>query len=486
MSELTQIAGSAGPITRDVEGHRSELVRGLGLWPATAAVVGVVIGTAIFLVGSEVARDTRSAALSIAAWIGGGLLALCGALCLAELGAAMPCAGGIYAYLTRGLGPAWGFLYGWTSSTVIETATCAGIAAGFLRLIGFLVPAVATPLFSFHIPGLFQAKTYEFAFTVAQPSAAGVILLLTALNYLSVRSGGRIQLLATSLKVGAIAVLIALGFVSQRGDSANLLPSSMPIAAGAAGAFLAALVPIMWAYNGWHLLGPVGEEVENPGKNFPRALVFSMLAVMALYVLANWVYLRVLAFPGVAQSSHVASDVFQMLVGKGGAKWLTIAMMISGLGCLHINILAAARIPFAMARDGLFFRFAKKVQPTFRSPSGGLLFVGGVSALLALSGTYEELLSLVIFALWIFLSLSAVALIRLRITEPALARPYSTWGYPCAPILFLVSGLAMTINLWLDRPIRSSIGLGIILIGLPFYFYWRKRSDVTVSLDTTG
>src|SRR5215467_5990852 len=163
MRELTQIAGSAGPVTRDVEGHRSELMRGLGLWPATASVVGVVIGQAIFLVGSEVARDTRSAALSVAAWIVGGLLALCGALCLAELGAAMPRAGGIYAYLMRGLGPAWGFLYGWSSSTVIETAACAAVAAGFLRLLRFLVPAVATPLFALHIPGLFQARTYDFA-----------------------------------------------------------------------------------------------------------------------------------------------------------------------------------------------------------------------------------------------------------------------------------------------------------------------------------
>ena len=473
----------SGHSTSNFKGDAAGLVRGLGLWSATASVVGVVIGTAIFLVGSEVARDTRSAALSIAAWIVGGLLALCGALCLAELGAAMPCAGGIYAYLTRGLGPAWGFLYGWTSSTVIETATCAGIAAGFLRLLGFLMPPVATPVFSLHIPGLFQGKTYEFAFTAAQPLAAGVILLLTAINYLSVRSGGRIQLLATSLKVGAIAVLIALGFVSQRGDSANLLSSSMPVAAGAVGAFLTALVPVMWAYSGWHLLGPVGEEVENPGKNFPRALVFSMLAVMALYVLANSIYLRVLALSGVAQSSHVASDAFEMLVGKGGAKWLTIAMMISGLGCLHINILTAARIPFAMARDGLFFRFAKRVQPSFRSPSGGLLFVGGVSALLALSGTYEELFSLVIFALWIFFSLSVVALIRLRRIEPTLTRPYCTWRYPWTPILFLAGSLAMTVKLWLDRPVRSSIGLGIILLGLPFYFHWRKKSIVGASGD---
>jgi basic amino acid/polyamine antiporter, APA family len=156
-------------------------------------------------------------------------------------------------------------------------------------------------------------------------------------------------------------------------------------------------------------------------------------------------------------------------------------MMISALGCLHASILSAARIPFAMARDGLFFKFAQKVNPTFRSPSGGLLFVGGISALLALSGTYDELYSLVVFALWIFLTLSVVALIRLRRVEPTLSRPYSTWGYPWTAILFLVSGFAMTVNLWLDRPVRCSIGLGIILLGLPFYFHWRKTCDVSVT-----
>ncbi len=486
MSELTQRVISGPSRISEHEGDASELVRGLGLWSATAAVVGVVIGTAIFLVGSEVAHDTASAALSVAAWIGGGLLSLCGSLCLAELGAAMPRAGGMYAYLTRAVGPAWGFLYGWTSSTIVETATCAGIAAGFIRLVGFLVPAAATPLFFLHIPEPFHAKTYEFAFSAAQPLAAGAIVLITAINFLSVRSGGRIQLLVSSLKVGAIAAVIALGFISQKGNFASLEPGSTAIGAGTAGAFLAALVPVMWAYSGWHLLGYVGEEVENPGKNIPRALVYGMLAVIALYVLANFVYLRVLGIASVAHSPHVASDVLEMLVGKGRAKWLTIAMMISALGCLHANILTAARIPFAMARDGLFFKFAERVQPTFRSPSGGLLFVGAVAALLALTGSYEELFSLVIFALWIFLCLSVVALIRLRITEPALPRPYRTWGYPWTPILFLVGGLAMTVNLWLDRPVRSSIGLGVILLGLPFYFHWRKKLDVAVSPNIGG
>lgn len=484
MSQLTHRLFSGPSRTSEQEGDASGLVRGLGLWPATAAVVGVVIGQAVFLVGSEVARDTRSANLSIAAWVVGGLLALCGSLCLAELGAAMPHAGGMYAYLTLGLSPAWGFLYGWASSTIVETAAGAAVAAGFVRLVSFLVPAAATPLFVLHIPGPFQAKTYEFAFTAAQPSAATVIVLLTAINFLSVRSGGRIQLLLSSLKVGAIAALIVLGLVSQKGNFASLGPGSTDLSAGNAGAFLAALAPVMWAYSGWHLLGPVGEEVKDPGKNIPRALVYGMLAVILLYVLANFVYLRVLGITTIAQSPHVASDVLGRLIGEGGAKWLTLAMMISALGTLHVTILTAARIPFAMARDGLFFKFAERVQPTFHSPSGGILLIGAVTALLALSGTYEELFSLLIFALWIFLCLSVVALIRLRITEPALPRPYRTWGYPWTPILFLVGGLAMTVNLWLDRPVRSSIGLGIILLGLPFYFHWRKKSGGRVSPNT--
>jgi basic amino acid/polyamine antiporter, APA family len=484
MSELTGRFISGPSTIPTSERSTSELIRGLGLWSATASVVGVVIGTAIFLVGSEVARAAGSARLSLAAWIVGGLVALCGALCLSELGAAIPRAGGIYAYLARGLGPAWGFLYGWTSSTIVETAACAAVAAGFLRLVSFLVPAASAPLFSVHIPGPFQGKAYEFAFTAAQPLAAGLIVLVTAINYFSVRSGGRLQLLTTLLKVGAVAALIGLGFVSQRANFGSLLPSSTSSAPSNAGAFLAALVPVMWAYSGWHLLGPVGEEVENPGKNIPRALVYGMVALLVLYILANWVYFRVLGFANVAQSPHIASDVTEKLMGPRGAKWLTIGMMISALGCLHANILTAARIPFAMARDGLFFKFAERLHPTFRSPSGGLLFVGGLAALLALSGTYQELYSLVIFALWIFLTLSVVALIRLRRIEPLLPRPYAAWGYPWTSILFLIAGLAMTANLWLDRPMRCSIGLGVVLVGLPFYFHWRKKSNGRVSPNT--
>lgn len=363
------------------------------------------------------------------------------------------------------------------SSFIEKPAEHATVAAGLLRFIGFMVPAVAAPLFILHIRVPFQKEASEFAFTAAQPLAAGVIILITAVNYLSVRSAGRIQLLLTSLKVSAILGLIALGFASQKSSPLHFGPILAPIAGGGLGAFLSALVPAMWAYNGFQDLGAMGEEVENPSKNIPRALIFGMLIIAGLYVLANCVYFRMLTFGEVARSSHVASDVFERLIGRSGGKWLTVAMMISALGTLHVGVLAGARVPFAMARDGVFFKFAKRVQPTFRTPSGALFFQGTVAALLALSGTFEELLSLVIFALWIFLSLSAIALIRLRKIEPALPRPYFTWGYPWTPCIFIAASLALTVNLWLDRPIRSSIGLAVILLGLPFYFHWREKSE---------
>src|SRR5262249_13152059 len=267
MSELTASVVSSPSKIATRERGAPELIRGLGLWSAIAVVIGYVIGSAIFLVGSAVARAAGSAPLSLAAWVVGGLLSLCGALCLAELGAELPRAGGVYAYLSRGLGPVWGFLYGWTSSTIVETAANAAVAAGFLQLVGFLVPATNTPLFSLHLSAPFQSKTSHFVFTPPPPLAAVVIVFLTALCYLSVRSAGRIQVLATSAKVGAIVALVVLGCVLPIDNSAKLLPGPTPVVSGTVSAFLAALVPIMWAYSGWHLLGPVGEEVENPGKN---------------------------------------------------------------------------------------------------------------------------------------------------------------------------------------------------------------------------
>jgi amino acid transporter len=445
-----------------------DLIRGLGLWSATAIVIGDTIGTGIFLVTSDMARAVGSAALVFAAWLIGGVIVLFGAFCYAELGAAFPKAGGPYVYLTRGLGPLWGFLFGWMSSFLERPVAMATLAAGFLRFLGFLFPIVSTPLFTSHIGG------YAFSFTAAQPLAALVVVAVTAVNYLSVRLGGGIQVLLTSLKIGAILVIVAAGVLFGKGHAAATATVVPSLGWGTVGAVLTALVPAMWAYNGFNDLGDVGEEIQNPGRNIPRAIILGLLTVGGLYLLANLVYFHALPLATLAQSQHVASDVVQTFAGSRGARWLTVAMAVSALGALHVVILTGARIPYAMARNGLFFQFAKRIHPSFRTPSGSLIFLGSLAALLALSGTYEELYSLFVFAVWIFFSLTAIALVRLRKKEPNLSRPYRAWGYPWTPLVFLTAAIALTVNLWMIRPVRSSLGLLVILGGVPFYFRWHN------------
>ncbi len=448
---------------------RSGLVRGLGLWSATAIVIGDTIGTGVFLVASDMARIVGSSRLVLAAWILGGLIVLFGAFCYAELGAAFPKAGGPYVYLSRGLGPLFGFLFGWMSSLLERPVAMATLAAGFVRFLGFLFPFVTTPLFTTHI------GSYEFHFTVAQPLAALVVVIVTAINYFSVHMSGAIQILLTSLKIGTIVIIVIGGLFFGTKHASELTPLVSSFGLGTMGALLTALVPAMWAYNGFNDLGDLGEEIVHPQKNIPRAIILGLLTVGGLYLLANITYFHVLPFASVAASEHVASDVVQSFSGSRGAAWLTVAMAISALGALHVVVLTGARIPYAMARDGVFFHFAERVHPVFRTPSGSLMFLGFIAALLALSGTFEELYSLFVLAVWIFFALTAIALLRLRRKEPSLVRPYRVWGYPWTPMIFLAAAVALTVNLWMVRPVRSSVGLGVILVGIPFFYRWRKR-----------
>jgi len=463
------VSASSPNLTAQPE--RADLIRGLGLWSATAIVIGDTIGSGIFLVSSDMARTVGSAKLVLTAWFIGGLIVLFGAFCYAELGAAFPKAGGPYVYLNRGLGPLWGFLFGWMSSFLDRPVAMATLAAGFLRFLGFLFPIVAAPLFIYHI------GRYDFIFTAAQPLAALVVVAVTVINYLNVRTGGAIQVLLTSLKIGTIAVIVVAGVLFGKHNAMETGPSvTAPLGLGTIGALLTALVPAMWAYNGFNDLGDLGEEILRPEKNIPRAIILGLLTVGGLYLLANVVYFRTLPFAALAQSQHVASDVVQSFAGSRGAVWLTIGMAISALGALHVTVLTGARIPYAMARDGVFFRFAKRIHPSFRTPSGALIFLGSVAALLALSGTYEELYSLFVFAGWIFFALTAITLFRLRRNEPDLSRPYRAWGHPWTTLVFLAAAVALTINLWMVRPVRSSLGLAVILGGIPFFYYWRKQA----------
>jgi amino acid transporter len=461
------------------------LIRGLGVWAATSIVIGAMIGQSVFLVASDMSREVGSMTRVLVVWIVGGVVVLFGAFCYAELGAAMPEAGGDYIYLSRGLGPVWGFLYGWTSALIMRPGSAAIIAAGLLRFVGFLLPSVTTPIFVWHVWLPFQPQPYPFTITAAQPLAAVVVVVVTGLNYLGVRTAGRFQVFLTTLKVVAVAAILVLG-LTARGLSGAQSALITPPAHGALVAFLTALVPVMAAYNGFQNLGSVGGEVLNPKKNLPRAAILGTSLVIGLYVLVNWVYFHVLSFSQVARSQHVASDAVTRLVGDSGAKWFTVAMIVSAFGSLHSGFLTGPRIPYAMARDGNFFGFAKRIQPRFHTPSGAVVFQGCVAILLVLTGTHQELYSYTMFATWIFLALTAVALVRLRTTESEMPRPFRVWGYPWTPLTFAAAAFVISANLWVIRPLRSSIGIAIILLGIPFLWHWRKRTGHSRAVESVS
>jgi APA family basic amino acid/polyamine antiporter len=448
-----------------------ELVRGLGGWAAAAIVVGTMIGTGIFIVPADMARSVGTIGLVFAVWIVGGALSLFGALSYAELGAALPEAGGEYAYMSRAYGPAWGYLFGWMHSIVGRPTSIATIAAGLLRFWGFLVPGVAAPIFIWHVALPFGSQPYKFVFTWAQPLAVLAIAAITSLNCLGVRLGGQVQVALTLIKIAAVVAVVALGFTLGHGSAASFHPLFTAGSATLAG-FLSALVGALWAYDGWSNVNLVGSEVINPQKNIPRALIGGVATVCGLYLLMTAACFYVMSFSSVASSAHIASDVIEKVTGHGSASWLTAAMIVCALGTLNSSILSGARVDYAMARDRLFFRQLATVHPKYRVPTNALIFQGCIAAVLALTGTFEELYSLFIFAGWIFYGLATASVIWLRFKEPNLPRPYRTWGYPIVPALFVIGALALTVSIWLDRPWRCTLGLALILLGLVFYRRW--------------
>src|SRR5215471_17978407 len=467
---------------------RLELVRGLGAWASGAIVIGTMIGTGIFLKPAEMAREGRSVSIVFAAWVVGAVLSIFGAFAFAELGSMIPEAGAEYAYLRRGFGPVYGFLFGWMHSIVGRPSSLASIAAGMMRFLSFLMPVIAAPLFTVHIaiPGLTGwIKPYDFVFTWAQPLAVVWLLIMTGVNYLGVRLGGAVQVFLTTIKITSVAIVIALAFFApisaQSGGVEPFWPAAGATGAATFSAFLATLAAALWAYDGWEDLNLVGSEVANPQKNFPRALVGGVGFVAVIYLLFSAACLKVLPFTTVAASQHIASDVVEFVKGRGAAAWITVAMAISALGSMNSSVLSGARVGYAMARDGIFFKIADGIHPKFLTPARALIFQGILASLMALSGTFEELTNLFVFAAWIFYGLAVVALFRLRRAEPDMLRPYRCPGYPWVPGTFVAGALALTVSLWLQHPGRSSIGLLLIIAGLPFYRHWAKRPQTQSS-----
>jgi basic amino acid/polyamine antiporter, APA family len=351
------------------------------------------------------------------------------------------------------------------------------IASGLLRFCVFLAPALGAPLFTARIHVPFSAAPYEFIFTWAQPGAVAAIGVMAFINFLGVRAGGRVQVFLTAIKIGALVAIIFVGLALVHPGGAGFHPLFPSTFGGTLlTGFFGALAAALWAYDGWEDLNLVGSEVENPQRNIPRALIWGVLLCAVLFILFSLAAHSALSFAAVARSRSVGSDVVALVAGRGAALWVTLAMAISAIGTLNSSVLAGARVPYAMARDGLFFRATAEVHPRFRTPGGALLFEFVLASLFALTGTFEELTSLFLFATWIFYALAVAAMIRLRRTEPELARPYRCFGYPWVPAAFLAGAATVMVTLWLARPIRSSIGLALILSGLIFYRFWQRKA----------
>jgi basic amino acid/polyamine antiporter, APA family len=418
--------------------------------------VGTIIASAIFLVPAEIALRLHATSLTVAVWIVGGIVSMLGALSIAELAAAMPRAGGGFVYLTEAFGPVWGYLYGWANGTVINPASIAAIAVAFASYFGVFVPL-----------GGVGIKVVAIASIVG----------LTLVNSLGVRAGALTQNVLTLLKIGIVAALIVIGFALPGGRAENFAPL-WPSGSWSSivGPFGLAMVAVLWAYDGWIETTYVGGEVTAPGRTLPRAIVYSTLIAVVLYVLVTVSFTYVLSPARVAGSALVASDAAQVTLGRIGAGLVAGAILISTLGANNGIVLTAARIPYAMARDGLMFRWIGGVDARWLTPVPSLLVQGVISCVLALSGTYEQLFTYVIFTEFLFYAAMCGAVIRLRRRAPDMPRPYRAWGYPFTPLAFIGFAIWLVYNTVVEKPVDSLVGIAILAAGLPLYFYWKRST----------
>jgi len=452
----------------DSQDGRFELKRALGVWSAAAIVVGTVIGSGIFLVPNTMVKNVGSPGMVFAVWIFGGMLTLFGALSYAELAAALPEAGGEYVYLREAYGPLWGYIYAWTQFGVAKSGSIATLATGFFIYLANFSPELQNIWVVVPLP-----LDHRLEIRYGQLLAMLVIALLALINYFGVKVGGNVQVAVTIIKVGLIAAIIVIGLGSGHGSASNF-QTAIPSPGGVAG-FFAALVAALWAYDGWNNVTMVASEIKNPQRNLPLALIVGTGAVIAIYLLTNLAYFYVLPADAVASTERVAGEMMRRILGAPGAGAVSIAAMISIFAALNGSILSGSRVPFAASRDGLFFRKLAYVHPQHKTPSVSILALNAWAALLVLSGTYDQLYEYVIFSSVILYGMATAVVIVLRFKRPDMPRPYRTVGYPVVPIVFILGVGYLVLSRLVNKPEESLKGLVIIVIGLPFYFYWKRR-----------
>ncbi len=428
--------------------------RRLNLFDTTMIVVAGIVGSGIFINPYVVARAVGTPFLILGVWVAGGALALAGAFVFAELSTVMPRVGGQYAFFREAFHPLVAFLHGWSLLLIIESGATAAVAVAFAQ---YLVPLFGLP--EAVVPWL----------------GAAVVLSLAGFHALGVRPGSMVINVITTAKVLALGALIVAVFAFSRSAGLPMRPLTPPGLHGwlLFSAFFAGLVPTMFSYGGWQTVNYVAEEVRDPQRNLPRAILIGVAVVIVLYVGANFAYLHILSAPVLAATRTPAADAATRVLGRAGGSAISALIVVSTFGFLNHALLTAPRVYYAMAADGLFFRAIARISPRFRVPVAAILLQGALAAALALSHSYERLLSYAVFADWIFFALAGVSLLVFRRKLPAAPRPFPTPGYPWVPLLFSLAGVAIVVNLFFAAPRDALLAAAVMAMGVPAYLLWR-------------
>jgi len=447
---------------------RPELARDLQLPHAGAIVVGTIIGSGIFLVPTEMMQAVGSAGMVYLVCVVGGLLSFFGALTYAELGAMKPQAGGEYVYVRDAYGPLAAFLYSWTWFLIAKPASIATVTTGIVRILG-----------TFSVFSFFREPLIAHPFTInyGQLVAIAATVFVSWLNYIGVRRAGDFQFLFTLLKIAIILGIVAIGFSYTGGSWANFGTEFTGATGGVAG-FFAALVAALWAYDGWNDLNMVAGEIRNPQRNIPLSLIWGVAIVGVLYVLVNAAVQYVLPAATMAATERPASDAVALVLGHTGASLVSVGIAISMLVTLNGTIMSGARVPFATARDGYFFKAIAEVHPRYRTPAVSITVQCILAiALLLFGGNFKQFFSLAIFAEWLFYMIAGSTLFVFRHRDPAAARPYRVWGYPFVPAIFILVSAVLLYYTFMANLESSAWGCVAILMGIPiFYFFAHRRN----------
>ena len=455
---------------------KDPLIRQLGLFDSTMMMMGIVIGSGIFLTTGIMAQAVPSAPMILLAWLLGGLLILAGALTYAELGVSLPEAGGQYVYLREAYGHLYGFLFGWKMFLVNMTASIAALGVAFAEYFGSFFPSLSTQeiVFSSRVGGL------TYTMSRGQLVAVAMIVLLTAVNYVGVAFGKTAQNILTVIKIGTILGFIIFGFAFARGTSIDLSlnPEGWGIGQLLTG-FGLAFVSVFWAFDGWNNINYVAGEIRNPKRNLKFALIMGTLGIILLYFFTNVIYFLALPVGEMKGVVTVAEKASASLFGATAAGLISAMILISILGALNGSIFVGPRVYYAMARDGLFFKKVGEVHPRFKTPGFSLVLQAIWASLLALTGTFEQLFTFAMFAGILFWVLAACAIFTLRKKRPDLSRPYKAWGYPVVPMIFIVALSGILLNTLIRRPVESLSGVVLMIVGIPVYYLWmwkRRRA----------